>query len=192
MDCTSVQCQNWSRFDFLLFILYIVNSMNYRSEHTASHAGDDSDAAGLLAALTRSLADCCVGKEAEIFGRYGLSPAEGHLLLMVADKGALSPSAAAEQMGVARSRLTPLAQSLVEKGFLQRAAMKEDRRAHELKLTAAGATAARGAAHFRHEFHARLLESFPPSDREQLIGVLEELHDRMHALRAELGTTQRT
>jgi DNA-binding MarR family transcriptional regulator len=167
--------------------------MNYRSEHTATPSADTVDAAGLLATLTRSLADCCVGKEAEIFGRYGLSAAEGHLLLMVAEQGALSPSTAAEKMHVARSRLTPLAQSLVEKGFLMRAAMKEDRRGHELKLTSAGITAARGAAQFRHEFHTRLLESFPPSDRERLIGVLEELHDRMHALRAEMNTTtQRT
>jgi DNA-binding MarR family transcriptional regulator len=144
------------------------------------------DQAGLLAHLTRDLADCCVSKETEIFGRYGLSAVEGHLLLMVAEQGSLSPSAAAEKLGVARSRLTPLAQSLVEKGLLKRADSKSDRRAHELKLTPAGAAAAKGAAEFRQRFHARLLEGFSPAERERLLTALAELHERMHALREEL------
>ncbi len=45
--------------------------------------------------MTRNLAECCVSKEAEIFGRYGLSAAEGHLLLTVCEHKAISPSAAA-------------------------------------------------------------------------------------------------
>ena len=160
--------------------------MNHSSRHPISGAGQGPDQAGLLASLTRNLADCCMSKESEIFSRYGLSAVEGHLLLIVAEHGSLSPSAAAEKLGVARSRLTPLAQNLVEKGFLLRTRSAEDRRAHVLRLTASGKAAAHGAADFRQKFHARLLESFVPSERERLLTVLAELHDRMHALRDEM------
>jgi len=157
--------------------------MNYRTPQVRFRPPQEADQAGLLGSLTRALSECCAGKEAEIFGRSGLSAAEGHLLLTVAEQQAISPSAAAQKLGVARSRLTPLAQSLVEKGFLTRAVSKQDRRAHSLKLTPSGAAAARNVSEFRQRFHARLLESFPPLDRDRLLKALADLHERMSALR---------
>jgi len=149
-------------------------------------AGTLKDQAGLLAGLTRSLAQCCVSKEIEIFTRYGLSASEGHLLLAVSDAGAIAPSIVAERLGVGRSRLTPLSQNLVEKGFLMRSESVSDRRMRDLTLTPDGKRIAQEAAEFRINFHARLLESFPDPARERLFETLSMLYDRMTVLRCEL------
>ena len=142
--------------------------------------------ADVLAGLTRDLSHCCVSKESEIFARYGLSAGEGHLILIVADEGSISPSIVAARLGVSRSRLTPLAQSLVEKGYLDRAESADDRRVRDLSLTPQGKKAAREAAQFRRDFHVRLLTSFSEGGRTQLIESLRLLHERMTSLRCEI------
>jgi DNA-binding MarR family transcriptional regulator len=159
--------------------------MNYFPGQDVSHSAVAAEQAVMLANLTRSLAECCTGKEAQLFGHYGLAATEGHLLLIVAGQKGISPSAAADRLGVARSRLTLLAQSLEEKGFVVRGESRTDGRAQELRLTAKGKAAARGAAELREQFHARLLESFAPDERDMLLGALGTLHERMRALREE-------
>ncbi|MFZ5433224.1 MAG: MarR family winged helix-turn-helix transcriptional regulator [Calditrichota bacterium] len=160
--------------------------MNNSSHETNRDQSGLRDQAELLASLTKNLAHCCVSKEVEIFHRYGLSASEGHLLLAVSEAGEIAPSVVAERLGVGRSRLTPLAQGLVEKGFLTRRESTMDRRMRDLTLTAHGQTAAKAAAEFRLNFHARLLESFPDPVRQRLIETLNVLHDRMLELRCEL------
>lgn len=153
--------------------------MNYSEHEGLSGSQGLAEQAQLLATLTRSLAHCCTAKEVEIFSRYGLSASEGHLLLAVAEAGSLSPSVAAVNLGVGRSRLTPLAQSLVEKGFLKRSESEADRRMRDLELTFAGQDVARQAAQFRMDFHAKLLRELPEITRERLIFCLRVLYQRM-------------
>ncbi|MBU1984070.1 MarR family transcriptional regulator [bacterium] len=136
--------------------------------------------------MTHDLAHCCVAKEMELFNRYGLSASEGHVLLTVAEAGRISPSIVANRLGVGRSRLTPLAQALVDKGFVTRNESSADRRVRDLTLTHDGRQIAHDAAKFRLEFHQRLLEGLPDSMRERMIETLYALHERMNTVRCEL------
>jgi DNA-binding MarR family transcriptional regulator len=145
------------------------------------------DEAVRLAQITRDLAQCCVAKESEIFGKFGLSASEGNVLLAAAE-GTISPSALAGLLGVVRSRITPLVQSLVEKGFLERLESARDRRAKELKLTPEGRRIAADAVDFRLSFHRTLLDRFPESERRELLQVLAVLHQRMTEVRQGLST----
>lgn len=142
-----------------------------------------------LANITTNLSQCCHAKEFEIFHQTGLTASEGHVLLAVAEAGAATPSAVAAQLGVGRSRLTPLVQGLVDKGFLVRRESARDRRVRDLRLSAAGENVAREAADYRMSFHIRLLESFTDDERRRLLEMLAALHERMTQLRRGMNST---
>ena len=145
--------------------------------------------AGLLAQMTRALAQCCVAKESEIFNRFGLTTGEGNVLLAVAD-GTSSPSALAGQLGVARSRITPLVQNLVNKGFVKRTESHQDRRVRDLKLTSQGEGVAQEALRFRLSFHSRLLGKFEREERGPLLDTLAQLHEKMMEVRKGMITNK--
>lgn len=141
--------------------------------------------AAQLASITANLAQCCHAKEFELFHQAGLTSSEGHVLLTVAKAESVSPSVVAARLGVGRSRLTALVQGLMDKGFLTRRESDTDRRVRFLGLSAAGGQVAQQAANIRLSFHMRLLESFPPDDRQRLLEMLASLHERMNTLRTE-------
>lgn len=147
---------------------------------------DLSERASVLAKLTKNLALCCLGKETEIFAQSGLSSSEGQLLLLANEAQTISPSLLAERLGVGRSRMTPLVQSLVDKGFLARKESAEDRRVRDLSLTESGKRIAQQANAVRQNFHVRLLESFSAGERDELLTTLQTLHERMSVMRREL------
>ena len=138
-----------------------------------------------LAELTNSLSRCCQAKDNETFAQFGLSIAEGQFLLVVAERGTLSPSEAAESLGVCRSRMTPLAQSLIAKGLLARRESKTDRRARTLSLTARGKDVSRAAACYRREFHERLMTRFSAEEQLMLLNTLASLRDQITEVRRE-------
>jgi DNA-binding MarR family transcriptional regulator len=159
--------------------------MNHNTHELSERGTGLLPHASQLAHLTRELAQCCIAKESEIFGRFQLSTGEGSVLLSVAE-GAQSPSALAERLGVARSRITPLVQNLVERGFLQRSESQGDRRVRELRLTKEGERVAQDAEDYRLGFHQRLLEHFGESERKNLFRTLSQLHDRMMEIRKNI------
>ena len=144
-----------------------------------------NDQAEKLAQITRQLSQCCISKEGEIFNQFRISVSEGQVLLAVTE-GCSSPSGLAEQLGVGRSRITPLVQNLVNKGLLQRSESREDRRAHDLRLTREGKDVANQAMKYRLSFHTRLLEKFSESERTRLLDTLEELFGKMTETRKTL------
>jgi DNA-binding MarR family transcriptional regulator len=170
---------------------YIIHVMNkFLPDQPPTPAGA-FEQAQLLAGLTQELALCCLGKENEIFAQYGLSASQGHILLTLSEWGAVTPSHLAARQSVSRGRITPLVQSLVEAGFVNRSEARHDRRVRTLTLTSLGQRVANVAAGFRLEFHARLLERFPESDRQNLLSTLSLLHEHIHQLRDELKTQHR-
>jgi len=82
--------------------------------------------------------------------------------------------------------MTPLVQSLVEKGFITRSESAADRRVRDLTLTESGRIIARQADAFRQTFHVHLLESFSVGERDDLLHTLQTLHDRIAAMRKDL------
>jgi DNA-binding MarR family transcriptional regulator len=140
-----------------------------------------------LSRLTRELSRCCQGKEEQIFGAFDLSTAEGRVLLSVADCPApCTPSALAERLNLGRSRLTPLVENLVHKGFLSRAEHTADRRVRELTLTAQGAQIAGQVTDYQISFHENLLRRFATDERLELLAVLDNLHKAIEEQRETL------
>lgn len=167
--------------------MYIVHSMNYMTNgHTNGNGAVHSDAA-TLASLTRELAHCCLNKESELFSRFGLTSSEGVVLLQVAETGKALPSNLACVLGLARSRLTPLSASLVEKGFLHRKESDKDRRVRELTLTPRGEEVAVAARGCRLDFHSRLLEKYTETERVELLRTLTNLRQMMDDLREQIA-----
>lgn len=135
--------------------------------------------AAQLSLLTRGLSHCCTVKEQELFHRFGLTAAEGQMLLLVAEREPVLPSVVAESMGVTRSRITPLAQRLWEKGYLVRHQGDLDRRTRRMVLSGNGRQLADIAMQFQLRFHMHLLSEFCDEDRERLMAVLSDLNQRM-------------
>lgn len=139
-----------------------------------------------LSQLTRDLARCCQSKEEQIFARFGLTPAEGRVLLVMAENEPTTASATADELGLGRSRLTPLVDGLVHKGFLKRVESASDRRVRTMTLTATGRKVARQATSFQITFHETLLRQFSPDEREQLLNGLAQLYDAIERLRTKI------
>jgi len=139
-----------------------------------------------LSQLTRDLARCCQSKEEQIFARFNLSPAEGRVLLVMAEDEPTTASAIADKLGLGRSRLTPLVDGLVQKGFVRRKESAADRRVRTMTLTATGRKVARQATSFQITFHETLLRQFSSDEREQLLNGLAQLHDAIEKLRRKI------
>jgi DNA-binding MarR family transcriptional regulator len=140
-----------------------------------------------LSRLTRELARCCQAKDEQIFGQFGLSSAEGRVLLCVAEGGKATPSAVAEQLHLGRSRLTPLVASLVRKGFLTHTEPVQDRRVRALALTGSGQKTAQEVLNFQISFHEELLRNFDVDERRQLLEVLDHLHEVIEISREKIA-----
>jgi DNA-binding MarR family transcriptional regulator len=141
-----------------------------------------------LSQLTRDLARCCQSKEEQIFAKFNLSSSEGRVLLVMAEHEPTTASATAEELGLGRSRLTPLVDGLVHKGFLKRAESTSDRRVHTMTLTAAGRRVARQIINFQFTFHETLLRKINPSKREQLLNGMAQLRDAIEKLRRKIAS----
>jgi DNA-binding MarR family transcriptional regulator len=148
-----------------------------------------SQQANRLSRLTRDLSRCCQSKEEQIFSRFGLSVAEGRTLSAVAEGEWATPSKLARALGLGRSRLTPVVDSLVRKQLLSRTELPNDRRVRTLALTAAGQKAAREVNAFQTSFHEELLKRFSAEQRGHLLTVLTKLHDAIEDLRSRIGST---
>jgi DNA-binding MarR family transcriptional regulator len=140
-----------------------------------------------LASLTRDLARCCLAKEEQIFGRFGLPVTAGRVLLAAAETGSSSPSELADKLSLGRSRLTPLVELLVKKGLVQRAESQDDRRVRDLTLTEAGAKVAQEVTDFHLAFHETLLQRYDATERERLLSVLKNFHTIIEEVRGEMG-----
>ncbi|MER5861849.1 MarR family winged helix-turn-helix transcriptional regulator [Kitasatospora sp. NPDC002040] len=113
------------------------------------------------------------GLFAERIGQLGLTPADVGLLRMIAGQPGRSQRALATDLGVVPSRVVALIDALEAKGLVERRRSAEDRRHHELHLSAEGGrtlgAVSRSAA--AHEDH--LLAALDPEQRKQLTGLLE-------------------
>ncbi|MBW5484197.1 MarR family transcriptional regulator [Streptomyces bambusae] len=115
------------------------------------------------------------GRFAERVGDLGLTPADVGLLRMIAGRPGRSQRALAEDLGVVPSRVVTLIDSLEGKGLVERRRSAEDRRNHELHLTAEGrrtlgAVSRKAAAH-----EDDLLAALDPAQRAQLLDLLERV-----------------
>lgn len=146
----------------------------------AAKAGIEESA--LVACFTLlSVADAVFAACHERLARYGLSEGRFAVLLLLRQSGAeLTPSALAHQAGVTRATMTGLLDGLVREGFVNRAAMREDRRSLAVSLTAKGKKTAEKAIPLQLKWLASLFAELPLAGSKEFLECLQIIGRKVH------------
>lgn len=110
----------------------------------------------------------------------GVTAAEWSLMRSLYGKEPTSPSRLAEEMGMTRGAITKLADRLIAKALIERAASMNDGRAQTLALTARGFGLVPELAALADRNDAEFFECLTREDRETLERLLKHLAERGH------------
>lgn len=108
---------------------------------------------------------------------HGVSIAEWVLLRQLLD-GPLAPSVLAERLGMTRGGITKLADRLIDRSLLARAADPRDGRAQLLRLTPAGRALVPKLAALADHNDAEFFDHLSARDRAALLRILQGIVER--------------
>ncbi|MFD8141957.1 MarR family winged helix-turn-helix transcriptional regulator [Streptomyces sp. NPDC059708] len=141
--------------------------------HTTGPSGTGPAAGPRGAAfLLAQIGAHAAGRFAERVAALGLTPADVGLLRMIAGRPGRSQRALAEDLGVVPSRVVRLIDDLEGKGLVERRRSAEDRRNHELHLTAEGGRTLGEVSRAATAHEDALLAALDPEQRGQLLALL--------------------
>ena len=109
---------------------------------------------------------------------HGVTVAEWVLMRQLLDEEALAPSRLADRMGMTRGAISKLADRLIAKSMLARAADPQDGRAQTLSLTSAGRALTPELAALADANDAEFFDHLAPNDRAALFRILREIVDK--------------
>jgi DNA-binding MarR family transcriptional regulator len=115
----------------------------------------------------------------------GLTPTQISVLLTVVRVGSIRVSELAEYEAVNPTQLSRSIAQLVEGGFVERLADREDRRAAWVKPTPAGKRLAERIRRERTDAVNVALERLAPAERERIVGALAALEELAERLKGE-------
>ncbi len=110
--------------------------------------------------------------------RHGVTVAEWVLLRQLLDEEAIAPSRLADRMGMTRGAISKLADRLIAKSLLVRAADPEDGRAQTLSLTPAGRALVPGLAALADANDAEFFDHLASDDRATLLRILRRIVEK--------------
>lgn len=105
----------------------------------------------------------------------GVTVAEWVFLRTLHDVDRIGPSLLAERMGMTKGAISKLADRLIEKGLVGRAANPEDGRAHLLALAPAGRALVPRLAEIADANDAAFFGALAPAERRHLEALLRKL-----------------
>jgi DNA-binding MarR family transcriptional regulator len=109
---------------------------------------------------------------------HGVTVAEWVLMRQLLDVEALAPSRLADRMDMTRGAVSKLADRLIAKSLLARAADPQDGRAQTLALTRAGRAMVPKLAALADANDAEFFDSIAPEDRTALLRILREIVEK--------------
>lgn len=109
---------------------------------------------------------------------HDVSVAEWVLMRQLLDSEPLAPSTLAERMGMTRGSITKLADRLIARSLLARAADPRDGRAQILRLTPAGRALVPRLAALADRNDAEFFAHLLPKDRAALLRILKDIVER--------------
>ena len=108
----------------------------------------------------------------------GVTVAEWVLMRQLLEVEALAPSRLADRMGMTRGAVSKLADRLIAKSLLARAADPQDGRAQTLALTRAGRAMVPELAALADANDAEFFDSLAPDDRAALLRILRGIVEK--------------
>ncbi|HEY6452172.1 MAG TPA: MarR family winged helix-turn-helix transcriptional regulator [Steroidobacteraceae bacterium] len=109
---------------------------------------------------------------------HGVTVAEWVLMRQLLEMKAMAPSRLAECMGMTRGAVSKLAERLIAKSLLARAADPEDGRAQTLSLTPSGRTMVPKLAALADVNDAEFFDHLAPKDRTALLRILRGIVEK--------------
>jgi DNA-binding MarR family transcriptional regulator len=152
----------------------MVNTMNNKSDITIPQR-DVAEFQHLVADIFQ----CCQERLQYQSERFGLPDAELRCLMLFEGERYLTAKTLTYRMNVAKSRVTKLVSSLVERGLLTSMADPADSRVKLLSVTREGARLLTRIGRFRFEVHQTVLEEFSDEQRGELLRALSLLSRHM-------------
>jgi DNA-binding MarR family transcriptional regulator len=109
---------------------------------------------------------------------HGVTVAEWVLMRQLLEVEALAPSRLAERMGMTRGAVSKLADRLIAKSLVARAADPQDGRAQTLALTRAGRAMVPKLAALADANDVEFFDSLAPEDHAALLRILREIVEK--------------
>ena len=109
---------------------------------------------------------------------HGVTLAKWVVMRQLLEERALAPSQVAERMGMTRGAISKLADRLIAKALLVRAADPNDGRAQTLALTPAGRALVPNLAVLADANDAEFFDHLRSRDRAMLVRILREIVER--------------
>lgn len=134
-----------------------------------------SDLAAHTGYLLRMLSNAVSQEFARNVAGEGVTVAEWVLLRSLYGGETSAPSALARKMGMTRGAISKLADRLLEKGLLERTGNPDDKRAHSLSLSAAGAKKVPVLARLADENDAAFFAVLSGEKHDELRSLLHAL-----------------
>ena len=107
----------------------------------------------------------------------GLRPASFSVLAVIDANPGSTQSAVSEALGLQRTNLVAIIDTLEESGFAKRTPARTDRRSHALYLTPKGKRLLAKALKLQAEHEQRILSKLGPEDSARLLTLLTRLVD---------------
>ena len=107
----------------------------------------------------------------------GLRPASFSVLAVIYANPGSTQSSISEALGLQRTNLVAIIDSLEQSGFARRGPVKFDRRSHALHLTPEGKRLFTKALKLQAEHEQRFLKKLAPEESETLLKLLTQLVD---------------
>ncbi|TKJ39128.1 hypothetical protein CEE37_11965 [candidate division LCP-89 bacterium B3_LCP] len=136
--------------------------------------------------LLKDITSCCQEREILQAAKYNLTISEARCLISLELNACKTTADLADNMLVAKSRVTRVVDGLVKKGLVGRCEDKDDRRICQVSLTNEGNRIAVDLFGFILSLHEEVLGKLPDDLRDDTITNLSLLRDAMHHVKDRL------
>jgi DNA-binding MarR family transcriptional regulator len=112
---------------------------------------------------------------AAVFGPHGIRPVLLSALGLIYEMPKIKQSAVGKMLDMKRANVVPLLNELEERGLIERRRSSQDRRAHEIELTAQGREQTRRWLEMHARLERDLVSGLGSEELEQLLRLLKKI-----------------
>jgi DNA-binding MarR family transcriptional regulator len=139
-----------------------------------------------LQTLVNEIVKCCEDRKLYESQKFGVPYAELKCLMLFNGERYLTVKGIAQNLDVAKSRVTKLINGLVAKGLVEAIDDPKDARIRLISLTPQGLKVSQEIDAFHRTIHGKILDQFEPGERKTVISYLELLRSAMEVVKSQL------